>query len=63
MAHVLRDGGHLAIMVDQKLNEGLDILFLVNPRKRLRHLLHSRCAIDVLWCQRVLNDYQELISA
>ena len=33
MAHVLRDGGHLAIMVDQKLNEGLDIPFFGKPAK------------------------------
>ena len=33
MARVLREGGHLAIMVDQKLNEGLEIPFFGQPAK------------------------------
>ena len=49
MAHVLRDGGHLAIMVDQKLNEGLDIPFFGKPAKTSTALasfaLRHRCPV------------------
>ena len=33
MARVMREGGHLAIMVDQKLNEGIEIPFFGRPAK------------------------------
>jgi KDO2-lipid IV(A) lauroyltransferase len=47
MARVLREGGHLAIMVDQKLNEGIQIPFFGRPAKTTTALaafaLRHRC--------------------
>ena len=49
MARVLREGGHLAIMVDQKLNEGLEIPFFGQPAKTSTALasfaLRHKCPI------------------
>ncbi|MBT7731829.1 MAG: lauroyl acyltransferase [Rhodospirillaceae bacterium] len=49
MASVLKQGGHLAIMIDQKLNEGIEIPFFGKPAKTTTALaafaLRHRCPI------------------
>jgi len=49
MARVMREGGHLAIMVDQKLNEGIDVPFFGRPAKTSTALaafaLRYRCPV------------------
>ena len=49
MARVMREGGHLAIMIDQKLNEGIDIPFFGRPAKTSTALaafaLRYRCPV------------------
>ena len=49
MARVLRKGGHLAIMIDQKLNEGIDVPFFGRPAKTAPALamfaLKYRCPV------------------
>jgi KDO2-lipid IV(A) lauroyltransferase len=49
MARVLRKGGHLAIMIDQKLNKGIDVPFFGRPAKTAPALamfaLKYRCPV------------------
>ncbi|MDA1310612.1 MAG: lysophospholipid acyltransferase family protein, partial [Proteobacteria bacterium] len=33
LARIMRNGGHIALMVDQKLNEGIDVPFFGRPAK------------------------------
>ena len=57
MARVLKDGGHLAIMVDQKLNEGITIPFFGRPAKTTTALaafaLRHRCPIIPARVERI----------
>ncbi|MBH68466.1 MAG: lauroyl acyltransferase [Rhodospirillaceae bacterium] len=49
MARVMREGGHLALMVDQKLNEGIEVPFFGRPAKTSTALaafaLRYRCPV------------------
>lgn len=58
---LLNDGGHLMILVDQKLNEGIEVPFLRRPAMTApaiaRMALRYGCPVVPAWAERVHDSY------